>query len=194
MAIHVCCKCMLKMFQQFQTYVVSALSKCCSGYTYVASVCSKCFIYYERMLQQVLHVASVSWASAGSGRRRRRSQEVPMCTRKARWERAVPTEQWGGQACEQAGATGGRARWADKRVSRHNRRASRRASRHSRQADKRTSRHNRRTDRWATRHSRRVGATGYQLRVLPRELQINRLHGMMTWATKCLCVLLTWIL
>jgi hypothetical protein len=57
MAIHVCCKCLFKMFHLLQTYVASVLSECyicCSGYTYVAGLCSKCFICFRRMLQEVL--------------------------------------------------------------------------------------------------------------------------------------------
>jgi hypothetical protein len=80
MAIHVCCKCMYQMFQLFQMYVASVSSGrciCCSCYTrmlepcfpnvstvfiwmlhmlqwlytYIASVCSKCFTYFRRILQ-----------------------------------------------------------------------------------------------------------------------------------------------
>jgi predicted GNAT superfamily acetyltransferase len=46
-------------------YVASVLS----GVAYVVSVCCKCFIYFRRMLQQMLYVASVSSASAARGRR-----------------------------------------------------------------------------------------------------------------------------
>jgi hypothetical protein len=69
MAIHVCCKCLFKMFHLLQTNVASVSSKCCicyGGYThllqaYVLNIssasdvcCRKCF-----------HVASVSWVGAG---------------------------------------------------------------------------------------------------------------------------------
>ena len=40
-------------------------------YAYVASVCCKCFIYFGRMLQQMLYVASVTSAGAARGRRKR---------------------------------------------------------------------------------------------------------------------------
>jgi hypothetical protein len=57
--IHICCKCMLQIFQLFQTYVASVLFECCiccNGYihmlqAYVSNVspvsyvfCSKCFM------------------------------------------------------------------------------------------------------------------------------------------------------
>jgi hypothetical protein len=55
--LHVWCKCLFKMFYLFRTYVVSAFSRCCSGYTHMLQAydlivsssvsevcCSKCFM------------------------------------------------------------------------------------------------------------------------------------------------------
>jgi hypothetical protein len=52
-AIHVCCKRLFEMFHQFfQTCVASALTGfCICFHTDVASVCSKCFFHFRRMLQ-----------------------------------------------------------------------------------------------------------------------------------------------
>jgi hypothetical protein len=72
MVIHVCCKYLFKMFHLLQTYVASVLSGyciCCSSYNIYCKHMFQMFIYFRRMLQQVFHVASVSWAGAGSGRR-----------------------------------------------------------------------------------------------------------------------------
>jgi hypothetical protein len=73
MATHVCCKCMFQMLHLFQTYVTNispgcckSRSRCCKNrfrcciflqllHTYVASVCSKYFIYFRRILQ-VFHL------------------------------------------------------------------------------------------------------------------------------------------
>jgi hypothetical protein len=45
-------KSLFKIFHMFQTYVASVLSECCTCYIdYVASVCSKYFICFSRMLE-----------------------------------------------------------------------------------------------------------------------------------------------
>jgi len=56
-----CCKSLFKVFHPFQTYVASVLSKYCE---HIA--CSKCFICFSRMMQQVFNDASAD--------RRRRCQ------------------------------------------------------------------------------------------------------------------------
>jgi hypothetical protein len=40
-AIHVCCKCMLQMFNLFLTYVASVLSRCCIYVVVVIHICYK---------------------------------------------------------------------------------------------------------------------------------------------------------
>jgi hypothetical protein len=46
------CKSLFKIFHMFQTYIASVLSECCICYIgYVASVCSKYFICFSRMLE-----------------------------------------------------------------------------------------------------------------------------------------------
>jgi hypothetical protein len=44
----VCCKCFIWMLYMLQWL-----------YTYITSVCFKCFAYFRRILQQVLHIASI---------------------------------------------------------------------------------------------------------------------------------------
>ena len=44
-------------------------------YRFVISVCSKCFFYFRRMLQQVLHVASVFISRCG---KRAQAEAVPV--------------------------------------------------------------------------------------------------------------------
>jgi hypothetical protein len=73
MIIHVCCKCLFKIFYLLQTYVARCLIMMLHMlqwlYTYVVNVCSKCFICFRHMLQEVLfYVASVSWASESDPR------------------------------------------------------------------------------------------------------------------------------
>jgi hypothetical protein len=67
--LEVCCKSLFKMFHLFQTYVASVLSGCCICYNgYIASVCSKYFICFSRMLQ-LFHLSAakvdldVGWSS-----------------------------------------------------------------------------------------------------------------------------------
>jgi uncharacterized membrane protein YgcG len=52
----VCCKSLFKVFYLFKMYVASVLSKCCICCEHIA--CSKRFICFSRMMQQVFHVAS----------------------------------------------------------------------------------------------------------------------------------------
>jgi hypothetical protein len=81
------------MLHWLYTYVVSVWFKCFSYFkrilqvfylnlAYVASVCCKCFICFGHMLQQMIYVASVPWAGAAKGRRRRWSPRV--CRRRRR--------------------------------------------------------------------------------------------------------------
>jgi hypothetical protein len=53
----ICCKRLFKMFCMFQTYIASVFISMLHmfRYAYVASVYSKCFIYFRRMLQ-VFHL------------------------------------------------------------------------------------------------------------------------------------------
>jgi hypothetical protein len=73
---NVYCKCfiwMLHMLQCPYTYIASMCCKCFiyfgCPYTYIASMCCKYFIYFVCMLQQMLYVESVSWAGVARGRR-----------------------------------------------------------------------------------------------------------------------------
>jgi hypothetical protein len=87
LAIHVCCQCMFQMFPLFKMYVTSVLSGCricCSAYTHVASIYCKCFIYFRRMLQQMLYVASVLSVDAARGCRQRMSPRAQQSLRRAR--------------------------------------------------------------------------------------------------------------
>jgi hypothetical protein len=72
----VCFKC----FSCFQKYVASVLSECCiccNGYTHtLQAYISKCFISFRRLLQQVLHVASVLISQQ---RKRVLAEAVPAC-------------------------------------------------------------------------------------------------------------------
>jgi hypothetical protein len=65
--LNVCCKCFVRMFHMLNWL-----------YIYVANVYCKCFIFSDvcNMLQQMLYVASVSWAGAARGRRRRWSPQA----------------------------------------------------------------------------------------------------------------------
>jgi hypothetical protein len=56
MAINVCCKCMFQIFQLFQTYVASVLSRyyiCCGSYTHMLQA------YVPNVLPVQIYVASV---------------------------------------------------------------------------------------------------------------------------------------
>jgi hypothetical protein len=57
-------------------------------YTYVARVCSKCFICFRCILQQVLYVVSVFISRRG---KRAQVEAVPMGAPEAKWARVVPT-------------------------------------------------------------------------------------------------------
>jgi hypothetical protein len=86
-ATHMCCKCMFQLFQTYVAYVAVAIHVCCKCvskcfscfiwmlhvfiwmlymlqwlYTYGASVCSKCFTYFRRMLQ-AFYLDVVIWCS-----------------------------------------------------------------------------------------------------------------------------------
>ena len=75
-AIHICCKLIFQMFQLFSDkYIVSVLSGCCcSDYTYTFPAYVSLIL--RRILQQMLHVASVSSSRRG---KRAQAEAVPTC-------------------------------------------------------------------------------------------------------------------
>jgi hypothetical protein len=56
MAIHICCKCLFQMFQQFQMDVVHVLSGCCIYFTVMLQVFHPDVAYVFMHMLQVFHL------------------------------------------------------------------------------------------------------------------------------------------
>jgi hypothetical protein len=84
---NVCCKCFIWMLYMLQC-----------PYIYVASVCNSCFICFGRILQQMLHVASVSLAGVATGHRQRWSPQAQRSLR-AREKPSGHDSKRGAQSC-----------------------------------------------------------------------------------------------